>query len=171
MDIILHVYALNICFMRVCVYVSVPLCVIYRRACVRETHTHRRVGVGARVPTSSVGPARLQAGGGDTVPRLGGEGEQGQAAGPVLRPADPTLLQARHDVPHRQTPGAVCWGPLKVKERRGGGARGTAGGRGRETRLMRGHSGPVVMRGRRSLWSVTTLRPNPISTPSPSPLF
>ena len=108
---------MRVCVMCGCVRTCTFVFDACTRVCICETHTHRRVGVDARAPTSSVGPAGLQAGCGDTVARLGGEGEEGQAAGPVLRPTHPTLLQARHNVPHRQTPGAVGWGPLKVKER------------------------------------------------------
>lgn len=57
--------------------------------------------------TSAVSPAGLQAGRQDAVPGLRHAGQLGQAAGPVLHSPDGTVLQLRHQVPDRQTPGPV----------------------------------------------------------------
>ncbi|TNN38756.1 hypothetical protein EYF80_051068 [Liparis tanakae] len=57
--------------------------------------------------TPAVGPAGLQAGAGDAVPRLRGAGEARQAAAPVLHAAHGAVLQPRHDVAHREAAGAV----------------------------------------------------------------
>lgn len=62
--------------------------------------------------TSAVGPAGLQAGGGDAVARLRGVRQVEEAAAPVLHPSDGTVLQPGHDVSDREAPGPVGWGAL-----------------------------------------------------------
>lgn len=57
--------------------------------------------------TSTMGPAGLQAGDGDTVSSLRGVREVRQAAAPVLHSPDRTVLQPRHDVPDCQAPRTI----------------------------------------------------------------
>lgn len=68
--------------------------------------------------TPTVGPAGLQAGAGDAVPRLRGASEARQAAAPVLHARHGAVLQPGDDVAHREAAGAVGRGALGTGARR-----------------------------------------------------